>query len=61
MGVEYEVVREPWPRRGRRTAVIAGTGGKDVPALEREDGTWYREESEEMASAIRAGRFGRAA
>ena len=58
MGVEYEVVKEPWPRRGLRTAVIEGTGRPDVPAIELEDGTWYREESVEMARAIRAGRLG---
>ena len=60
MGVDYEVVKEPWPRRGRRTAVIEGTGGRDVPAIELEDGSWYREESAEMARAIRARRFGSA-
>ena len=58
MGVEYEVVKEPWPRRSKRTAVIEGTGQSAVPAIELEDGTWYREESSEMARAIRAGRFG---
>jgi len=58
MGVEYEVVKEAWPLRSRRTAVIAGTGGSALPALELEDGTWYREQSAEMERAIRAGRFG---
>ena len=42
-GVEYEVVKAAWPRRSKRTAVIAGTGQSAVPALELEDGTWYRE------------------
>ena len=32
-----------------------------MPAIELEDGTWYREESAEMARAIRAGRLGPAA
>ena len=60
-GVEYEVVKAAWPRRSKRTAVIAGTGQSAVPALELEDGTWYREDSAEMERAIRAGRFGGAA
>ena len=58
MGVEYEVVKEAWPRRSRRTAVIEGTGQTALPAIELEDGTWYREQSGEMEKAIRAGRFG---
>ena len=57
-GVEYEIVKEAWPIRSRRTAVIAGTGQSGVPAIELEDGTWYREESADMAKAIRAGKFG---
>ena len=57
MGVEYEVVKAPWPRRSRRTAVIEGTGQSSLPAIELEDGTWYREQSAEMEKAIRAGRF----
>jgi hypothetical protein len=56
-GVRYEVVKEPWPIRSRRTAVIEGTGQSGVPAIELEDGTWYREESADMAKAIRAGKF----
>ena len=61
MGVDYEVVKAPWPRRSKRTAVIEGTGQSAVPAIELEDGTWYREQSSEMERAIRAGRFGPAA
>ena len=61
MGVEYEIVKEPWPSRKKRTAVIEGTGQSALPAIELEDGTWYREQSAEMARAIRAGRFGPAA
>ena len=57
-GVEYEVVKEPWLRRSRRTAVIEGTGQSALPALELEDGSWYREQSAEMERAIRAGRLG---
>ena len=55
-GVEYEVVKEP-VSRGKRTAVIEATGQSRLPAIELEDGTWYREESAAMAKAIRDGRF----
>ena len=58
MGVEYEIVKEAWPLRRRRTAVIEGTGQSGLPALELEDGSWYREQSAEMERAIRVGRFG---
>ena len=58
MGVEYEIVPESWPSRRKRTAVIEGTGQSALPAIELEDGTWYREQSGEMEKAIRAGRFG---
>lgn len=61
MGVEYEVVKESWPSRKARTAVIEGTGQNALPAIELEDGSWYREQSAEMAKSIRAGRFGSAA
>ena len=54
-GVDYEVVREPWPSRKGRSAVVAGTGQSALPAIELADGTWYRAESKEMARAIRAG------
>ena len=56
-GVDYELVVEPWPIRSRRTTVIEGTGQSGLPAIELEDGTWYREQSAEMARAIRAGRL----
>ena len=57
MGVEYEVVKEPWPAKSKRVAVIEGTGQKSLPAIELEDGTWYREQSTDMAKAIRGGRL----
>lgn len=57
IGVEYEIVKEPWPIRSRRKHVIAGTGQSALPAIELEDGSWYREQSGEMERAIRAGRF----
>ncbi len=56
MGVDYEVAVGPWPR-GKRDVVAAGTGQRLYPAIEFEDGTWYREESADMAKTIRAGRL----
>lgn len=61
MGIEYEIVKEAWPRKSKRAEVIEHTGGAHVPAIELEDGTWYREESAAMARAIRAGRLGKPA
>ena len=55
-GIEYEVVKGPLSR-GRRVAVQAGTGQSSYPAIEFEDGTWYRAESKEMAQTIRDGRL----
>jgi hypothetical protein len=48
-------VAGPW-RPKNRAAVIAGTGQPLYPALQFEDGTWYREESKEMARKISEGR-----
>jgi hypothetical protein len=56
-GVAYEVVPGPWPSRKKRVAVIEGTGQPLYPAIEFEDGSWYREESREMARTIRDGRL----
>jgi glutathione S-transferase-like protein len=57
LGIEYEVVPGPWPGRKKRTAVIAGTGQPLYPDIEFENGTWYREESADMARTIREGRL----
>ena len=56
-GIAYEVVTGPWPGRKSRTAVIEGTGQSSYPAIEFEDGSWYREPSKEMAQTIREGRL----
>jgi len=56
-GVEYEIVPGPWPSRKNRTAVIEGTGQPLYPAIEFEDGSWYREHSKEMERTIREGRL----
>lgn len=56
MGIDYE--RVPGPvARGRRTALIESTGQNLYPAIQFEDGSWYREESAEMARTIREGRL----
>jgi hypothetical protein len=54
MGIDY--VRVPGPlARGKREAVIAGTGQQRYPAIQFEDGSWYREQSKDMERTIRAG------
>jgi len=55
-GIPYELVRGPW-RPARRAEVIEGTGQQLYPAIQFEDGRWYRAESVEMANAIREGRL----
>jgi hypothetical protein len=55
-GVAYEVVKGPLSR-GKRDAVQAGTGQSSYPAIQFEDGSWYREESREMERTIREGRL----
>ena len=56
-GIEYEVVPGPWPRRKPRHRVIEGTGQPLYPAIQFEDGSWYREQSREMVRTIREGRI----
>ena len=56
-GIEYENAIEPTYPRGRRADVIEHTGQHYLPAIEFENGTWYREESRAMAETIRAGRL----
>ena len=54
MGVEYE--RVPGPQsKSKRTAVMEGTGQQKYPAIQFEDGSWYREESKAMERTIREG------
>lgn len=57
-GVDYVVAKEWGFPRGRRTGLIAGTGQQFLPAIEFEDGTFYRAESAEMARRITAGELG---
>jgi hypothetical protein len=54
-GIEYEVVPGPWPGKKKRTVLIEGTGQASYPAIQFEDGSWYREESRDMERTIRGG------
>jgi glutaredoxin len=56
-GIDYEIVKGPWPSRKSRTAVIEGTGQASYPAIQFENGTWYREQSKDMAQTIRDGKL----
>lgn len=56
-GIEYEIVEEPTFPRGKRTVVIEHTGQHFLPAIELEDGSWYREDSKSMALEIAEGRL----
>lgn len=55
--IEYEIVKAPTFPRGRRKEVIEHTGQHHLPAIELEDGTWYRDQSATMAAEISAGRL----
>ena len=55
-GIEYRVEHGPLSR-GKRTAVKEGTGQDKYPAIQLEDGSWYREESKDMERRIREGRL----
>jgi hypothetical protein len=56
MGIEYERVPGPLSK-GKRSDVFDGTGQRNYPDIQFEDGTWYREESKDMAATIRAGQL----
>jgi hypothetical protein len=55
-GIDYEVVRGPLGR-GKRTLLEEGTGQRLYPAIQFEDGSWYREQSKDMERTIREGRL----
>jgi hypothetical protein len=55
-GIEYERVPGPVPK-SKRDVIAAGTAQRLYPAIEFENGTWYREESREMARTIAEGRL----
>ena len=56
-GIEYEVATEPKLVRSRRTDVIENTGQRLLPAIEFEDGSWYRDESDRMVERISSGQL----
>ena len=56
MGVAYGLAPGPY-RPSKRDQMLEHTGQRLYPAIEFEDGTWYREESEEMTKTIRAGKL----
>jgi glutaredoxin len=53
-GIEYELVKGPL-RPGRRDELEQLSGQRKYPVIEFEDGRVYREESADMAKAIRSG------
>jgi hypothetical protein len=55
-GIDY--VRVPGPQsRKKRDMLEEATGQRLYPAIQFEDGSWYREESKEMERTIREGRL----
>ncbi len=55
-GIEYEVVKGP-TSKGKRDDVDRLSGQRKYPVIVFEDGSVYREESKQMAEAIRAGKL----
>jgi|SRR5829696_8492410 len=53
-GVDYQVVKGPL-RAGKRDELERMTGQRKFPAIEFEDGSVYRADSDQMAARIRAG------
>jgi glutathione S-transferase len=53
-GIEYQVLKGPL-RRGQRDALEKLSGQRKYPVIEFDDGTAYREESNDMAARIRGG------
>jgi hypothetical protein len=52
MKIEYTLAPGP-VRKSKRDDMVEHTGQKLYPAIEFEDGTWYRAESKDMEKAIR--------
>ena len=55
-GIEYEIVKGPL-RRSNREALEALSGQRQYPVIELPGGEVYREESQEMAARISAGKL----
>jgi hypothetical protein len=56
MGIGYALAPGPY-RPGKRDEMLEHTGQKLYPAIEFEDGTWYRAESKDMERTIRDGKL----
>ena len=54
-GVEYEIVAGPWPAIGKRDDLEQLSGQTKYPIIQFEDGSVYREDSNDMAERIKAG------
>ena len=54
MGIEYELAPGPL-RKAKREEMEEHTGQRQYPAIEFENGTWYREQSSDMERTIREG------
>jgi glutaredoxin len=55
-GVDYEIVKGPL-RRGKRDDLERLSGQRKYPVIEFDDGSVYREESNEMEATISGGRL----
>ena len=56
MGIDFELAPGPL-RRSKRDLLREKTGQTQYPAIELEDGTWYREQSKDMEKRIREGKL----
>jgi hypothetical protein len=56
MGIDYERVPGPRPKK-QRTMLQTQTGQAKYPAIQFEDGSWYRDESKHMERTIREGKL----
>jgi len=56
MGIDYKPAPGP-SRPSKRKELIQHTGQRFYPAIEFENGTWYRDESKDMAKTISDGKL----
>ena len=55
-GIDYEIVKGPG-RRSRRDEIVNLSGQRSYPVIVLEDGTVYREQSNDMVARIAAGKL----
>jgi glutaredoxin len=55
-GVEYELLKHP-TAKWKRQEIERLSGQRQYPVIEFENGSTYREESQQMAETIRAGKL----